>query len=124
MMGLQFENLVLNNFASLVPLLNLQGKLVISAAPFRCVRSSRGGGVQVDLLVQTEGTAYVVEIKRSRGDLGVEVADEIRRKVARLPVRSGVSVRTALVYDGHLTRGLETSDVIDVFIPARRLLGL
>ena len=124
MMGLQFENLVLNNFASLVPLLNLQGKLVISAAPFRCVRSSRGGGVQVDLLVQTEGTAYVVEIKRSRGDLGVEVADEIRRKVARLPVRSGVSVRTALVYDGHLTRGLETSDAIDVFIPARRLLGL
>ena len=48
MMGLQFENLVLVNFAALVPLLNLQGKLVVSAAPFRCVRSSRGGGVQVD----------------------------------------------------------------------------
>ena len=124
MMGLQFENLVLNNFAALVPLLNLQGKLVVSAAPFRCVRSSRGGGVQVDLLIQTEGTAYIVEIKRSRGDLGVEVADEIRRKVERLPVRPGVSVRTALVYDGHLTRGLEASDAIDVFVPARRLLGL
>ena len=48
MMGLQFENLVLVNFAALVPLLNLQGKLVVSAAPFRCVRSSRGGGVPVD----------------------------------------------------------------------------
>ena len=85
---------------------------------------ARGGGVQVDLLVQTEGTAYIVEIKRSRGDLGVEVADEIRRKVGRLPIRPGVSVRTALVYDGHLTRGLEASDAIDMFIPARRLMGM
>ena len=123
-MGLQFENLVLNNFAALAPLLNLQGKLVVSAAPFRCTRSSRGGGVQVDLLVQTEGTAYIVEVKRSRGDLGVEVADEIKRKVARLPVRHGVSVRTALVYDGHLTRGLEASDAIDVFVPASQILGI
>ena len=123
MMGLQFENLVLNNFASLVPLLNLQGKLIVSAAPFRCMRSSCGG-VQIDLLVQTEGTAYIVEIKRSRRELGIEVADEIRRKVERLPVRPGMSVRTALVYDGTLTRNLAASDVIDIFVPARRLLGL
>lgn len=123
MMGLQFENLVINNFASLVPLLNLQGKLIVSAAPFRCVRTARGGGVQIDLLVQTEGTVHIVEIKRTRGELGVEVADEIRRKAAMLPVRPGVSVRTALVYDGRLTRGLETSDAIDVFVPASRLLG-
>ena len=123
MMGLQFENLVINNFASLVPLLNLQGKLIVSAAPFRCVRTARGGGVQIDLLVQTEGTVHIVEIKRTRGELGAEVADEIRRKAAMLPVRPGVSVRTALVYDGRLTRGLETSDAIDVFVPAARLLG-
>ena len=123
MMGLQFENLVINNFASLVPLLNLQGKLIVSAAPFRCVRTAKGGGVQVDLLVQTEGTVHIVEIKRTRGELGGEVADEIRKKATMLPVRPGVSVRTALVYDGRLTRGLETSDAIDVFVPASRLLG-
>ena len=124
MMGLQFENLVLNNFAALVPLLNLQGKLVVSAAPFRCTRSSRGGGVQIDLLVQTEGGVHIVEIKRTRGELGMEVADEISRKAKMLPVRSGVSVRTALVYDGRLTRGLAASDAIDVFVPAHRLLGI
>ena len=122
MMGLQFENLVLNNFAALIPLLNLQGKLVISAAPFRCVRRTCGGGVQIDLLIQTEGTAYIVEIKRCRGELGVEVAREVHRKAEGLPIRKGVSIRTALVYDGHLTRGLMASDAIDVFIPASQLL--
>ena len=124
MMGLQFENLVINNFPALVPLANLSGKLVVSAAPFRCMRPSRGGGVQVDLLVQTEGTAHIVEIKRTRGELGVEVADEIRRKAERLPVRSGMAVRTVLVYEGRLSRALQASDAIDVFVSASRLLGM
>ena len=124
MMGLQFENLVLNNFAALAPLANLDGKLVVSAAPFRCTRTDRGGGVQVDLLVQTEGSAHVVEIKRTRGELGPEVADELRRKAERLPVRSGMAIRTVLVYEGRLSRALAASDAIDVFVPASRLLGL
>ena len=124
MMGLQFENLVLNNFAALAPLMNLEGKLIVSAAPFRCTRTSRGGGVQIDLLVQTEGTAHVVEIKRTRGELGEEVAREIKAKAERLPVRPGVAVRTALVYDGRLSRALAASDAVDVFVPASRLLGL
>ena len=123
-MGLQFENLVLNNFAALAPLMNLEGKLIVSAAPFRCTRTSRGGGVQIDLLVQTEGTAHVVEIKRTRGELGEEVAREIKAKAERLPVRPGVAVRTALVYDGRLSRALAASDAVDVFVPASRLLGL
>jgi AAA+ ATPase superfamily predicted ATPase len=124
MMGLQFENLVINNFAALAPLMNLGGKLVVSAAPFRCIRSSGGGGVQIDLLVQTEGTAHIVEIKRSRGELGVEIAEELRRKAERLPVRHGIAVRTVLVYEGRLSPALAASDAIDVFVPAERMLGL
>ena len=122
MMGLQFENLVVNNYRSLMFALGLQGRLVVSAAPFRCSRSARGGGVQIDLLIQTEGTAYVVEVKR-RGELGVEVAREIAEKVRRLPVRPGMSVRTALVYDGHLTRGLEVDESVDFFVPVGKLLN-
>ncbi len=122
-MGLQFENLVLNNLPALFALLNLQGKLVVSAAPYRCVRTARGGGVQIDLLIQTEGVAYLVEVKR-KGELGLEVAHQIEQKVARLPVRRGVSVHTALVYDGHLTKDLQASDAVDRFVSARELLGI
>lgn len=121
MMGLQFENLVLSNLSSLLPHLGLAGKLVLSASPYRCSRSDRGGGVQVDLLVQTEGTVWIVEVKR-KGSLGLEVADEIREKARRLPVRRGMSVRTALVYDGELSRALAADDAIDVFVSARQLM--
>ena len=124
MMGLQFENLVLNNFRSLVPLLNLEGRLVVSAAPYRCFRTSRGGGVQIDLLVQTEGTAYIVEVKRTRGELGMDVAAQIAQKAERLPVRPSVAVRTALVYDGRISKSLASSDAIDFLVPAERLFGL
>lgn len=122
MMGLQFENLILNNLAAVIEALGLKGKIVTSAAPFRCARSDRGGGVQVDLLVQTDNAAHVVEIKR-QGEIGVEVAEEIRRKVSRLVVRRGMSVRTALIYEGAATRALEASDMIDRLIPAEVFLG-
>ncbi len=44
----------------------------------------------------------VVEIKRRR-----EIIREVEKKVARLPVGKGMSVRTALVYDGHLAPSVE-----------------
>ena len=122
MMGLQFENLVLNNLPTVIKAMGLAGKLVVSAAPYRCVRSERGG-VQVDLLVQTEGTAWIVEVKR-KAELGAEVARELAQKAARLPVRDGVSVRTALVYAGRLSPSLSASDDIDRLVSVRELLGL
>ena len=121
MMGLQFENLILNNLPAVLVELGFAGRPVLSAAPYRCVRSDRGGGVQVDLLVQTASVATIVEIKRRNG-LGVEVVTELRQKVARLPVRKGVSVRTALVYAGRVSVGLQASDGIDRFVPVERLL--
>ena len=75
------------------------------------------------MLVQTEKVAYLVEIKR-RAELGLDVAREIADKAVRLPVRAGVSVRTALVYDGRLSPALAASDEIDRFVSARELLGL
>lgn len=119
-LGLQFENLVLNNLTSLLPLMNLQNKTVISAAPFRS-QSGPNGGVQIDLLVQTEGVAYIVEIKRGLR-LGIETAWEMARKADALPLRPGMSVRTVLVYAGHLSRELAASDDVDLFIPVEKLL--
>ena len=122
MMGLQFENFVLNNLPVVLKALGLADRLIVSAAPYRCVRSA-GGGVQVDLLVQTERAVHIVEIKR-KAELGLEIVREVERKVKRLPVREGMSVRTALVYDGHLSTALATSDGIDRLVSADRLLGI
>ena len=120
-MGRQFETLVLNNFKALLPFLGLSGVSVLSAAPY-LKRGRKGDGCQIDLLVQTEAIAYVVEIKRKRV-IGEGIAADVAQKVSRLPLRKGVSVRTALVYEGELEESLVRRQVFDFLIPARKLLG-
>ncbi len=98
------------------------GAVVESAAPYR---NSRGGdgGCQIDLLIQTPRTAYVVEVKRKR-EIGREIEDEVADRIASLPLRSGMSARPVLVYDGNLSRAVEGDGYFTAIIPARKLLGL
>ncbi len=121
-MGLAFENLVVGNVRELVQPLGLGAVHLLSAAPY----SRRKGafpGVQIDLLLQARRMICVVEIKRRR-EIGREVIDEVAEKVKRLPRRDGVSVRTALVYEGHLAPIVEADGYFDAVIPFRRLLNL
>ncbi len=123
LMGLQFENLVHNNLPMLLHCLGLGQKGFVSASAYRNKRTSRGGGCQIDLLLQTRHTAYVVEIKR-RSEIHGDIIDEMKEKVARLPLRSGMSVRTVLVYAGKLSDTVEESDYFDFIIPAQKLFGI
>lgn len=122
--GLQFENLIVNNFSEVIPHLGLGNSIVLSATPYRNMRKRAGQktrGVQIDLLVQTQTTAYVVEIKR-KNHIGAEVEDEVRQKIKRLPLREGVTARAALVYDGDLAPSVVGRGYFDAIIPARKLL--
>ena len=120
-MGLQFENLVLNNMASIAPRIGLVGKSVESAAPyFRSGRKS-GNGVQIDYLVQLPRCTYVVEIKRTR-TLGKSVEDEVQRKVERLKLPRDRSVKTVLVYAGALDPTVEEDGFFDYLVSADQLL--
>lgn len=120
--GLQFENMVVNNCAEIIARLHLGNTLVESAAPFRRVGGSRGG-VQIDMLIQTHHCNYVVEIKRQR-EIGREVAEEVAEKMRRLGTPRGKSVRPVLVYDGCIAPIVETEGFFDALIPFRSLLGL
>ena len=124
-MGLAFENMVVNNFRSLIAPIGFGSAHVISAAPYRRVASRNGArdGVQVDLLVQTRRAICVVEVKRQR-EIGRDVIDEVSGKVRRVPCRDGMSVRTALVYEGHLAPIVEADGYFDAIIPFRQLMGL
>ena len=123
-MGLQFENLIVNNAMSLLPFLHIGNVIVESAAPYRNMRRGpdAGSGCQIDLLIQTPRTAYVVEVKRRR-EIGPEVMDEVERKIKRLPLRKGMMPRPVLVYDGELHPAVEASGFFDAVVPAQKLLG-
>ena len=122
--GLAFENLVINNARMILPLLGLGASLVTSLAPFRRNGTRNGkDGLQVDLLVQTRRSVCLVEIKRQR-EIGREVIDEMVERVRRFPRPKDVSVRTALVYEGHLAPIVEADGYFDAVVPFRRLLGI
>jgi hypothetical protein len=125
-MGLQFENLIVNNAMEVVRFLGIGNSTVESAAPYRNVRKSRNGkdrGCQIDLLVQTPRTAYVVEVKRC-SEIGPEVEKEVLERMKRLPLRKGMSKRPALVCDGLVAPSVEASGFFSAIVQGRRLLGI
>jgi AAA+ ATPase superfamily predicted ATPase len=120
-LGLQFENLVVNNLASLCRELGLGRKLVTSAAPYARRKSTTCPGLQIDLLIQTPKSVYVIEVKRCNR-IETSIEKEIEKKVSLLGIGSGKSIRTALVYDGKLSPEVEENGFIDFLIPFNRLM--
>ena len=122
--GLAFENLIVNNYPGILPHLHLGNAQVISAAPYRKIGSRGGGkGFQIDLLIQTEGSMCLVEIKRMKS-IGKEIIREVDAKVAKITRPEGVSIRTALIYDGELNSFVETNGYFDAIVSSGRLLGI
>lgn len=121
MLGLQFENLVVNNLRPLCREIGLGRKLVTSAAPYARRKSASCPGLQIDLLIQTPKSVYVVEAKRcNRIDASIE--KELAEKVSRLGVGPEKSVRTVLVYDGKLAPEVEENGFIDFLVPFGKLV--
>ena len=122
LLGLQFENVILNHVTELFPYLGLDRSLVLSAAPY-VRRGKKGDGVQIDLLIQTRRMLMVVEIKRRR-EIGHGIVGEVEAKVAKLRHRGDLSVRTALVYEGELAPSVQAEHYFDYIVPASVLLGV
>ncbi len=121
LLGLQFENMVLNHVEDLFRHFGLERSLVVSAAPFTRRAGKGVKGCQIDLLIQTERMALVVEIKHGKR-IEHGVIEEVHEKVANLEVAKGLSVRTALVYDGTLAPSVEADRYFDFLLPFDRLL--
>ena len=121
-LGLQFENMVANNLSYLLPRLGLRNVLLKSGAPYRQAPTARRRGCQIDLLLVADRLLYVVEIKRRR-EIGLEVEEEVAAKVKALGAPAGFSVRTALVYDGHLSPQIPARGYFDALVPVSELMG-
>ena len=121
-LGLQFENLILNHVNDLFPHLGLERSLGLSAAPYLQNETKRNERCQIDLLIRTERTLMVVEIKRQR-EIRHDVVDEVSDKVRKLKYDKRLSVRTALVYDGHLSASVPADRYFDYIIPSDVLLA-
>ncbi|GAG47786.1 unnamed protein product, partial [marine sediment metagenome] len=82
-MGLQFENLVLNNLNEILKILKIPAESIISASPYLQKKTKRQEACQIDLLVQTRYSLIVIEIKFKK-KIGKAVIDETLTKIKKL----------------------------------------
>jgi len=111
-MGFQFENLVLNRVMDFKDALHLGGTTILNAAPYRATGRD---AVQVDLMIQTDETLYVVEVKRRKRILPT-IVDEVKEKVRKIRRPKRISVRKGLIYDGNLAPAVRRGGYFDAIV--------
>jgi AAA+ ATPase superfamily predicted ATPase len=122
-MGLQFENLVLNNRKSIYQLLNINPGEIQIDNPYFQHKTSRTPGVQIDYLIQTKmNTLYLIEIKFKREKIGTDVISEVQEKINRFSFPKGYSLRTVLIHVNGVTEQLEESHFFSHIIDFGKLL--
>ena len=124
MMGLQFENLVLNNRKELHNILGLRAEDIISENPFFQRTLSKQPGCQIDYMIQTKfDTLYVCEIKFSKQVIGIDVIEEVKQKITRLKRPRGFSVRPVLIHVNDIHEAVKESDFFSSIIDFTHLLN-
>lgn len=120
-MGLQFENLVLNNLKQIVKMLEISPESLQSASPYFQNTNKTKLGCQVDLLLQTKYTTYLCEVKFGKM-IGTEIIPEMIEKIERLKIPKTVSLRPVLIYQGELSKQLIKENFFSKCIPFENFL--
>jgi AAA+ ATPase superfamily predicted ATPase len=109
--GLQFENLVVNNRHAIQKMLGILPEDVLNANPYFQNKTSKQEGCQIDYLVQTKyNCLYVCEIKYSKHQVSTDVIEEVQKKISALNLRKGMSCRAVLIHVNGVTQSLIEKD--------------
>jgi len=122
-MGLQFENLVINNLNKLCEIIGISVQDVEKSGPFFQKKSSKHKGCQIDLLIQTKfGTLYLCEMKFYLSEVGKKVVDDVQEKIQRLSYPKGYTVRPILIHVNGVTHAVIESGLFDKIIDFSQFL--
>ncbi len=124
-MGLQFENLVLNNREKIRDLLNIQYNDVIYDNPFFQNKTTRQESCQIDYLIQTRfETLYVCEIKFSKNMIKNNIITEVQEKINRLKPPRHMSCRPVLIHVNEVSEEVIESRFFSHIINFSQLLEI
>ena len=117
-MGLQFENLVLNHQLGVMKALKLPIEEVVFANPYFQRQSKQYPGCQIDLLIQTRyNTVYVCEVRFSRHPIKPKIIATMTEKIKSLSLPKNYSYRPVLIHVNGVTDELAEqqyfSNIID-----------
>ncbi|MBX9922548.1 MAG: ATP-binding protein [Rhabdochlamydiaceae bacterium] len=122
-MGLQFENLVLNNRSAIKKRLSLTSDDILFDNPFFKNPSKQHKGCQIDYLIQTKyNSLHLCEIKFSKGKIGMDVVKEVQEKILRLGSEKKFSIWPVLIHVNGVTDELQNSGFFSRIIDFGELL--
>lgn len=123
-MGLQIENLVLNNRKQVNDLIGVYPDEIINEGPFFQRKTARQKGCQIDYLVQAKfGTLYLCEIKFGFKAIRSNVITEVQEKINRLSIPRNCSVKPVLIHVGDVYDDVLTSNYFSKIIDLSELFG-
>jgi hypothetical protein len=119
--GLQFENIILNNYIEVCKVLGISLTSVLNVGSYFQAQTKRQNSCQIDLLIQTKNTLYLCELK-ARREVDILVIEEMKKKIETLKIPESLSVRSVLIYVGHLNEQILEEDYFDEIVNFERLL--
>lgn len=97
--GLQFENLVINNRSLILKALKLNPVDIVMDNPYYQNKTTRQEACQIDYLIQTkQKTLYLCEIKFYNKAIPTSVVNEVKQKIDRLKTPKGYAILPVLIH--------------------------
>lgn len=122
-MGLQFENLVLNNRKALQQILNIDLSEIVNDNPFFQPKSKSQAGCQIDYMIQTKfSTCYLCEIKFSGHSVPKSIIHEVEQKMRSLTLPKNISIRPVLIHVNGVDQSVIESEFFSAIIDFKDLL--
>jgi uncharacterized protein len=110
-LGLQFENLVLNNRKKIIENLNIPMENIVNENPYFQRSTKFQSGCQIDYLIQTRfSSLFLCEIKFKKNEIGTEIISEIEEKINKLKTPRNFSIRPVLIHVNGLSDELLEKD--------------
>lgn len=123
-MGLQFENLVLQNRRVIQKMLHLDPNEIVHDNPYFQKTTSTQKGCQIDYLIQTRfNSLYVCEIKFSKKSIRTDVISDLKDKIRDLNFPKNFSYRPVLIHVNGVEDDVISSEYFSNIIDFGELLS-
>ncbi len=110
MLGFQLENVLLKNRPLLYQALGIYPQDIVIDNPYIQKAAGKRKGCQIDYLIQMRSnTIFVCEVKMRRRELGLEIIEEMKAKIASLSIPKGFGISPVLFHLGPISDALLSS---------------
>lgn len=122
-MGLQVENLILNNRRLIWKKLRINPTDIVTDNPYFQRKTNLYKGCQIDYLIQTRyNLFFICEIKFSRNEIGSGITQEVRSKIDKLKIARGYAHTPVLIHINGVSDNVINEDYFSHIIDINDLL--